>query len=282
MVKINTNQIIKKPNFDLLNKIRIVLVEPQGSMNVGSTCRAMKNFGISRLYLVRPGCQIDVDAVKMALNAKDILDNAIIVNDIADAIKGCSLVLGTGNRVGEYHKPNYTVKEALELIKNSIFDGDVAILFGREEWGLTKEDLAYAQGCVKINTSPNFSSLNLSQAVIIFAYEIYQLIESLETNIENKSYEDQLPTVEELDKLYNHMFKILVFCEFLPKTNPDGLFQIIRAFFSRARPTRREINVFMGVFSNIWGFFCKYIFNKPGKRLSVEEAENLRKGIINK
>ena len=127
----------------LLDNIRIVLVEPQGPLNIGSTCRAMNNFGLHNLCLVRPGCELDTDAFKMAMHSQDLLEKAKVYQTIPEAIEGSVLVLGTANRRGEYHEPNYTVQEGLRRIEKVLSKGPVSILFGREEWGLTKDDLQH-------------------------------------------------------------------------------------------------------------------------------------------
>lgn len=252
---------------NLLDRIRVVLVEPQGPLNIGSTCRAMKNFGLTRLTLVRPGCKLGLDAVRMAMHAKDILDSVKIVDTIPEAIEGSILILGTANRRGEYHEPNFTVQEGMNRIAEFIPNGDITIMFGREEWGLTKEDLKFTQGTMRVVTNPDCTSLNLSQAVLLVSYELYQKFGNPPLpelpNADHPS--NQPPTTEELHRLFKHMESVLTMCEFLPKTNPDGLFQVIRGFFHRAKPVRREINILMGIFSNVDGFMKKYVRKKKIK-----------------
>jgi len=249
---------------NLLDRIRIVLVEPQGSLNVGSTCRAMKNFGLKHLTVVRPGCEMNIDAIKMAMHSTDILESAITVDTIPEAISGSVLVLGTANRRGEYHEPNYTVQEGIQQIARTIPAGPVSILFGREEWGLTKDDLQYTMGSMRIVTDIGCTSLNLSQAVMLIAYELYQTFSKpvpLPKSHEGDPFEDPAST-DELARLYAHMELVLNMCEFLPVVNPDGLFQVIRSFFHKSAPTRREVNILMGMFSNLNGFMKKYVREK--------------------
>ena len=245
----------------LLDNIRIVLVEPQGALNVGSTCRAMKNFGLSHLSVVRPGCQLNLDAVKMAMHSTDILESARIVQTIPEAIEGSLLVLGTANRRGEYHEPNLTVQEGMLKIRQVLDKGPVTIMFGREEWGLTKEDLVYTMGTMRIVTDPECTSLNLSQAVLLIAYELYQNFGNpmpLPSPFADDPYE-QPATTEELARLYNHIQAVVTMCEFKPLVNGDGIMQIFRTFFHRSSPTLREVNLLMGVFSNLRGFMRKFV-----------------------
>lgn len=251
----------------LLSNIQIVLVEPQGALNVGAACRAMKNFGLSRLTVVRPGCELNLDAVKMAMHAQDVLKSTRIVQTIGEAIQGNVLVLGTANRRGEYHEPNMTVQEGVARIANVIDNGPISILFGREEWGLTKEDLVHTMGTIRIVTAPENTSLNLAQAVMLVAYELYQKFGDT-TPLPKAQADDpfeQPATVEEINHLYRHMESVLNMCEFLPKVNPDGLFQVLRAFFHRAAPLKREVNILLGVFSNLNGFMKKYVRGKEPK-----------------
>lgn len=260
-----TDRNFPKPETNpLLDNIRIVLVEPQGPLNIGSTCRAMNNFGLHNLCLVRPGCELDSDAIKMAMHSQDILNNAKVFQNIPEAIEGSVLVLGTANRRGEYHEPNYTVREGLERIEKVLSKGPVSILFGREEWGLTKDDLQHCMGCMRVVTDTACTSLNLSQAVLLIAYELFQKFGN-PVPLPKAQADDPLEqpaTTDELARLYNHMKKVLSACEFLPLVNPDELFQVLRAFFHRSSPTSREINILMGIFSNLNGFMKKYVRGK--------------------
>lgn len=260
----------------LLKNVRIVLVEPQGPMNVGSVCRAMKNFGLRSLVLVKPACELGMEARKMALHAHDILEEAKIVQTVPEAIAGSVLALGTSNRRGEYHEPNHTVREGLVRIGPALPQGPVSILFGREEWGLTRDDLQYCQGTIRVQTDPAFSSLNLAQAVLLVAYELYQSFGNPQPLV-NPHAEDpyeNLATTEETGLLYRHMKAVMERCHFLPRSNPDGLFQVLRAFFSRSIPKRREVNLLMGVFSNLDGFMKKYVLTEAEKAGVAQEQKS--------
>ena len=243
-----------------LQNIRVVLVEPQGPLNIGSVCRAMKNFGLRNLWLVRPGCDLGTDAIKMALSARDILESAHITKDLHEALRGSILVLGTSNRRGDYHDPHMVMEEGMELLGKSLRYGPISIVFGREEWGLTQEDLRLCQGTIRVLTDPAFSSLNLAQAVLLVAYEIFKNFGD-KPEIPNPHANDPYefpPNHEELQSLFEHMMQVLRRCHLLPRTNPDGLMQVIRTFIHRARAKRRETNLLHGIFSNLNGFMKKY------------------------
>lgn len=266
---------ISHGNQQLLKNLRIVLVEPQGPLNVGSVCRAMKNFGLRKLSIVRPGCELGMEAIKMALHAKDILDNAKIVQTIPEAVTDCHLVLGTSNRCGPYHEPNMTVQEGIKRMASIIPDHKIAILFGREEWGLTKDDLQFCQGTIRIVTDPAFTSMNLSQAVLLIAYELYQAFgikPKASPKNEGNSYM-RPASVEDINRLFDHMKRVMSNCEFLPRTNPDGLFQVIRAFIHKSSAQKRETNILMGFFSNLDGFMRKYVKQHPDWKKPKESED---------
>ena len=132
-------------------------------------------------------------------------------------------------------------------------------------------------GTMRIVTAPENTSLNLAQAVMLIAYELYQHYGDTTPlpKVQAKNPCEQPPTSKELDRLYKHMWSVLDNCEFLPRFKPDALFQVIRSFFHRAKPIRREINILMGVFSNINGFMKKYVKNKkPGNKPRAENSKD--------
>lgn len=240
----------------LPHPLRIVLVEPQGPLNIGAVCRVMKNFGLADLVLVKPRCRIGTTARKFALHAQDLLATAPRVRSVGAAVGDCVLVLGTSNRTGPYHDPNLLPAEGLALIAERLRHGPVAVLFGREDFGLSQEDLTHCQGTIRIPTSPAFSSLNLAQAVALFCYEAWQALAPLAfAPPPARPGPLMQPASEaELDRLYAHMFKVLTTCEFLLHNNPDRTLQVLRTVFGRMGLSKREIRVLMGMFSNIEGY----------------------------
>ncbi|NLM16096.1 MAG: RNA methyltransferase [Candidatus Riflebacteria bacterium] len=262
---------------NLLDKIRIILVEPQGALNLGAVSRAINNFGIHDLRLVRPGCSVDEeDAIKMAMHSSEILQNAEIVETIPEATKGSVLVLGTANRRGEYHEPNYTLAEAMDLITKMLPQGSISLVFGREEWGLTKEDLSHCMGSVRILTDEACTSLNLAQAVLLVAHELYKIFGDplLLPKAQADNILEQPAKTEDLERFYEHMANVLSMCEFLPDVNGDRVMQIFRTFFHRSYPTGREINILSGAFSNLRGFMKKYVPEKDRVLSEINPKES--------
>jgi TrmH family RNA methyltransferase len=155
-----------------LEAIRVVLVEPTGPRNVGSAARALKNFGLFRLVLVNPPPIDDPECLEMGTNAHDVLRAARIVESLDEALEGAGLVVGTTARP-RHRAPTRTPAEAAGAIVEAARTSEVAILFGTERTGLTSADLARCQLVLSIRTGDEHASLNVAQAVLLVAYEIF-------------------------------------------------------------------------------------------------------------
>jgi TrmH family RNA methyltransferase len=157
---------------NVLSAIRVVMVEPTGPRNVGSTARAIKNFGLSRLVLVNPPPVDDPECLEMGTNAHDVLRSARIVSSLDEALEGAAYVVGTTARA-RHRVPTRTPAEAAPAIAAAARESEVAILFGRERTGLTSAELARCQLVLSIRTGDEHASLNVAQAVLVVAYEIF-------------------------------------------------------------------------------------------------------------
>jgi tRNA/rRNA methyltransferase len=155
----------------------VILVEPQMGENIGSAARAMANFGLARLRLVKPREEWpNPQARKMASGADRILDDAVVYDTLEEAIADCALVLATTARAHDQAKPVVDAAEAARLAQPMIAAGQtVGLLFGRERIGLEGREVALADRIVTLPVNPAFASLNLGQAVIIIAYEWFKL-----------------------------------------------------------------------------------------------------------
>lgn len=156
-----------------LDRIRVILVEPRGPLNVGAAARAMKNFGLGRLVLV--GDHVDprgAEARRMAVRSDEILEAAEVLPTLDDALAEVTLAVGTTARM-RHRRHARGAREAAPEILRAAGRGDVALVFGREDHGLSKEELARCHRVIAIPTSPERMSLNLSQAVMLTAYELF-------------------------------------------------------------------------------------------------------------
>ncbi len=169
-----------------LSHVQIVLLEPAGPLNIGSVARVMKNMGLSRLVLVNPQCDpLGEEARQMAVHAADVLEGAQRVDTLADALQGCLRAIATTGR--DRGLPNTALESPrtclpwlLDPITNipitNMTKGaapPAALIFGREDRGLSNEELNYAQRFIRIPSHPAYPSLNLAQAVAICCYELY-------------------------------------------------------------------------------------------------------------
>lgn len=156
-----------------LDNISIVLIEPQGPRNVGSTARAMKNFGLSRLKIVGPAHLAHDECREMGVGAHDILETAELFDTTDEALIDQQVILGTTAR-RRHRQETTTPREAAGEILEWANDGaSVAILFGREDFGLSKEALRRCHRVMSVPTSSLRTSMNLSQAVLLTAYELF-------------------------------------------------------------------------------------------------------------
>ncbi|MBD2577749.1 TrmJ/YjtD family RNA methyltransferase [Oscillatoria sp. FACHB-1406] len=158
-----------------LKNIRIILVEPAGALNVGSVARAMKNMGLEQLILVSPHCDRNSEeARQMAVHAGDILAGARIVESLSEALQGCHRAIATTARNRKRPLPLESPKTVLPwLLEDKTLTS--ALIFGPEDRGLNNQELSLAQRYLEIPANPEYSSLNLAQAVVVCAYELYQL-----------------------------------------------------------------------------------------------------------
>jgi tRNA/rRNA methyltransferase len=227
-----------------MENMRIVLVRPQGVMNIGSVARAMKNVGIKELALVNPTAPpTHPDARIMAVRAHDILDNALIFSRLSDAITDCTWVIGTTRRKGKGRGGVIDPRQMASEIADVVQQNNVAIVFGPEDRGLTNRDLDLCQRLVTIPTHEEYGSLNLAQAVIIICYEIYLAVHHREVSSQTR----RMAISEELEAMYRHMEEVLLRIGFLDRNNPKRMMAILRRIFSRARLSPREVKILRGI-----------------------------------
>jgi tRNA/rRNA methyltransferase len=159
----------------LLDRIRIVLIEPAGARNVGAIARVMKNMRLSQLWMVNPECDwLGDEARHMAVHAADVLAAARICGSLPEALAGCSLAVATIGRQSDraIMRPRVAMEKLLATLDQSGNELLGAVIFGREDHGLNNVELDHAQVYVSIPTSAEYQSLNLAQAVGILAYEL--------------------------------------------------------------------------------------------------------------
>ncbi len=233
-----------------LTSIRVILVATSHPGNIGSTARALKTMGLGSLYLVTPKSFPDSRAIEMAAGADDLLEQAIITETLDDALKGCQLILGTSARPRGISLPGLTPAACAELISNQEDNTQVAIVFGREHAGLTNEELLKCHYHIHIPSNPEYSSLNLSQAVQIVAYELRMKLLTPQAKVALRRA-DEYATAEEIEQFYEHLREVFVEIKFLKEANPRRLMQRVRRLFNRINLEKMEVNLLRGMLSQV-------------------------------
>src|SRR6202167_2270752 len=227
----------------------VVLVEPQLGENIGAVARAMANFGLSRLRLVRPRQAWPNDKARMMAGGGDrVLDGAALYDTLEGAIADCSFVLAATARAHDQAKPVVGPAEAAALLAPRVAGGEtVAILFGRERNGLENDEVALADRIITLPVNPAFASLNLAQAVVIVAYEWFKLQSGAKLPISMPQKSAPAPK-EQLLAFFASVERELEKVEFFRPPDKRETMQInLRNIFSRMRPTQQDIQTLHGV-----------------------------------
>ena len=229
--------------------LAVVLVAPQGPLNVGAACRTMMNFGFSDLRLVTPckGYQ-GLEARKMALSAQPLLENARTFDTLEDALADCHLAFGTTRRFGKYRKHFFTPDIAGEKIAALADSYRCALVLGREDNGLTTEELSLCHSFITIPTEAAFASMNLSHALTLFLYEISKAMKSISPG---PTVQGKPATMATTEQMYAHMRNTLCAIDYLDPQNPDHLLRTFRRIFSRAGLGERDVSIIRGLMSRI-------------------------------
>ncbi len=231
---------VAKPISANLSNLAVVLVNPLYPENIGATARACANFGIEKLILVKPEDLTKLPMEAMATKAGlPILEKMEIYEDLPSALREFNLVLGTTARLGKRRLVYYTPKEIAEKICHYSHNNKIAILFGNERLGLSNEDLFYCDKVITIPTTEE-ASLNLSQAVVIILYEIFQ---SAAPFIPKKP---ELATQEEINSMFKVIEATLKEIDYIPHENPLLWLTNIRRFLTSRELTSRETKIIMG------------------------------------
>ncbi len=230
-----------------MDDIRIVLVEPSHPGNIGGTARAMKTMGLKNLVVVNPRRFPDPQADWRAAGALDVLDAARVVASVEEAIADCHWVVGTSTRLRKIPWPVSDARQVAQQIRNLGDAGKAAILFGREDNGLTNEELRRCNHHLQIPASPEYPSLNLAMAVQVVCYEIHSAF--LETS-EDVPWDRRLATSQEVANLLEHMETVLTQHEFLDAENPGQTMTRLRRLFARAGIDETEVQILRGIFKH--------------------------------
>lgn len=236
-----------------LDKVAVVLFRPRLAENIGAVARAACNMGLSRLVLVQPE---DLDRERMAMMATGpalhLLDRMAVVDDLGQALSPFQYVVGTTARLGGVRSEFFTPREVAARLIDISAVNEVALLFGPENFGLTNEELPFCHALVHIPTAA-CSSLNLAQAVLVMAYEIFL------AGSKKPRFVPRLANAAELESMYARLQETLVKINFISHQNPEHWMFNVRRLFARHGLRAREAQVIKGI--------CRQIDWYVGKRL---------------
>ena len=228
--------------------LKIVLVEPAGTINVGSVARLCENFNVNELRLVSPKCDyLAKESKKMAVRGIKILEEAKIYKDLNSALSDCSRIIATCGRKDHGDIPLYSNKDALRWALESETEETIAIVFGREDRGLSNEELLKANKVISLNTSDNYPSLNLSHAVAIVLHQLNQFnkLNLVKTNIKNTSPTNLIT----LEDCINDLGSLLIDIGFLMKHTYKAKTTKVKQMLIRAEVKDDEVALIRGIIS---------------------------------
>lgn len=230
--------------------LSIILIEPQGPLNIGSVCRTMQNFGCHDLRLVNPRTDHLGEAARlMAVKAEHLLTAARVFPDLDAAVADCNLIFGTTRRFGKRYRETFMAPDQAAIRINSAnVDCRCALLFGREDYGLTNGELDRCHHFITIPTSSELASLNLAQAVNIILYEIFRQA----TDAPDPRVAKWLPApAAELEGMLQHMRESLYEAGFFKENNPDHILHTFRRIFGRTELDSREVKILRGLWTRL-------------------------------
>ena len=248
-----------------LAHVRIVMVNTTLPANIGSALRAMKTMGLCKLVLVSPKTYPHPDIDALAAGATDLIDQIEIVETLEDAIKDCHLVFGTSARSRTIPWPLLDARPAAQKSMHAVLNDqqEIAVIFGREDRGLTNEELALANYHVTIPVNSDYGVLNVAQAIQIICYEMRMAtVELMDKPVDTEAtmqvtdedsmhWDEPLVTHKQMEQFYPHIEKMLAEIEFLDPKNPRLLPLRLRRLFGRIQLDRMEYHLLRGIFSRV-------------------------------
>jgi TrmH family RNA methyltransferase len=240
-----------------LDHISILLLEPQSAGNVGSVARAMKNLGLHHLVLINPQAELTEEAFHRACGADDILQKAKTVESIRDAVEPFALTVGSSSRAVDWIPTALSPAELAWRLTQHSTEQKVGLIFGPERTGLTNLHLQHCQWLVTIPTQPEFESMNLSHAVAIVAYEIYQrfgIAPAVGRPLQTASLDQVESFVEGLEKCLTEI-------GFLNQQNPQQVMATLRQILARASLEQRDVSILRGILRQ-WRWYYTRLITK--------------------
>ena len=236
----------------IFHSLRFVLVETSHPGNVGAAARAIKTMGFHSLVLVRPRFD-DVltheEAIAFASGAQDVLENARIVDGMDKALENCRFAAAVSARLREFSPPVMTPRQFAETVLPDKRI-DCALVFGNERYGLPNDAVESCQALIHSPANPDYSSLNLAQAVQVLAYESRIALTGNNMSVTENShvgFRGQPASVEQIHGMLTHLEEALIAIGFLNPDNPKKLMPRLKRLFSRSGLETEEVNILRGI-----------------------------------
>ncbi|HUP60602.1 MAG TPA: RNA methyltransferase [Thermoanaerobaculia bacterium] len=223
--------------------LRIILVEPREAGNVGAAARAMKNFGFDELWIVGEHPELLPVAGWWASGAEDLIAKAHFVPALQDALAGTHVTVATTSMRERTTPVSFTPHTLAETFASLADDQTLALVFGREDRGLTREELVLCQHTAAIPANDAFPTMNLAQALCVFCYEL--------SSIAPAPRERPLPDAALVERLHQRARELLLRVGFLHADNPDRIYDDVRAMLARAGLDEREVTIALGIIRQI-------------------------------
>ena len=252
-----------------LSNVVVVLHEPQNVVNIAGTVRAMMNMGLDRLRLVRPA---EFDAWRItgiAHRSDHLVERAEIHDTLADALADTTFVLGTTARARTAHRNYGRPRDLAALVVERASRGTVAVLFGREDRGLSNQALDLCNRVAIVPTLPEYKSLNLAQAVLILAYEIFLAAHDA-AELPRGRRATEPATSAELEETYAVLERGLDRIAFFTRRAPEGVMRTLRTIIARAEPDTQEAGILRAVGYEI----RRYVARAEGLAASRDAAKS--------
>jgi tRNA/rRNA methyltransferase len=232
-----------------LSSTAVVLVEPQGALNIGAVCRAMANFAFSDLRLVNPQADhLSDEARRMAVKAGDLLESARVYPNLEEALADTCYAFATTRRFGRYREDFIHPDLIGETLRSVAGEAPAALVFGREDRGLLTEELDLCQRFITIPTSDELPSMNLAQAVSLCVYELSKA----RARGEGKHAGARtLAHGASIENMFAHMRTALTRAGYLDESNPDHILRSFRRIFGKNGLSERDVRILRGLWSRI-------------------------------
>lgn len=240
---------------DYLHRVRVVLVRPQVAGNVGSIARVMENFAAGQLVLVAPEVDhLSREALARSTRGEHRLHEACVVGSLNEALEGAVQAIGASRRPGPVHQAEDLLPEAMaKLVAERLArdPGDVALVFGTEDNGLSREDLLGCDAVVQIPAQPDYPTFNLAHAVVICLYEVFIVLAGRGHVASHPQPHREPADAALLNRLNEKLARALLTIGYLNPDKPDHLMFPIRNILSRAELTRAEAQILIGLAQQI-------------------------------